>query len=129
MIKIKEGVQFLYSPGGLAILNAMKTVSRMLQVDLTITSGNDGIHYDGSSEFRSSNKPNPDDPHYHGDAYDVRSHNLDEVMKQQFLANLNNLLPRDKFYYLLESPGTIVEHFHIQVKKGTKFLIQDFLSV
>lgn len=130
MIKIKEGVQFTYSPGGLTILNAIKAVSRMLQFDLTITSGNDGIHFDGSAEFRNSNTPNPDDPHYHGDAYDVRSHDLpNELVKQQVLANLNNILPRDKFYYLLENPATINEHFHIQVKKGTKFTIQDFLSI
>lgn len=116
MVKIKEGVTFVYSIGGLAILQAVKTCSRMLDKDLTITSGSDGIH------------SGVDDPHHFGDAYDIRSHDLDEINKRQFLANLNNLLPKDRFYYFLESPGTDNEHFHIQVKKGTTFTIQDYLS-
>lgn len=117
MIKIKQGVQFKYSPGGLAILNAVKTISRMINKDLTITSGCDGNH------------SGINDPHYLGDAYDIRSKDLDSTMKQQVLANLNNLLGFEKFYFFLESPNTDNEHFHIQVKKGTIFDIQDFLSL
>ncbi len=88
----------------------------MLRTDLTITSGSDGVH------------SGIDDPHHFGNAYDVRSHDLDTVTKQQFLANLNDLLQRDKFYYFLENPGEVDEHFHIQVRKGTEFTIQDYLS-
>lgn len=117
MIKIKEGVTFIYSPGGLTILNAVKTISRLMNHDFTITSGSDGVH------------SGPEDPHYHGDAYDIRSKDLaDETQKQQFLANLNNLLARDRFYYFLENPGKDNEHFHIQVKNGTTFTIQNFLT-
>ena len=116
MINIKDGVTFVYSIGGLCILQALKAVSRMLEKNLTITSGSDGEH------------SGPKDPHHFGDAYDVRSHDLDPVTKQQFLANLNNLLRRDQFYYFLESPNTDNEHFHIQVKNGTKYTIEDYLA-
>jgi hypothetical protein len=128
MIYVKEGVSFKESIGGAVILQALKTTSRMLNKDLTITSGCDGTHFDGSQEYRDKNEPNPSDPHYHGDAYDIRSHDMDNLTKQQFLANLNNLLSRDRFYYFLENPNTPAEHFHIQVKKGTTYKIQDFLA-
>ncbi len=42
-----------------------------MKVDLTITSGTDGAH------------SGPGDPHYHGEAYDVRSHDLDDVTKPE----------------------------------------------
>ncbi len=116
MVKIKSGVTFVYSMGGFPILQAIKTNSRMLDVDLTITSGSDGIH------------SGVDDPHHLGNAYDVRSHDLDTVVKQQFLANLNNLLSKEKFYYFLEDQGSENEHFHIQVRRGIEFTIQDYLS-
>lgn len=121
MVKVKEGVEFIYSIGGLVILQSIKTCSKMLLVDLTITSGSDGIHGVGLAG-------DPDDPHYLGDAYDVRSHDLDDINKRQFLANLNNLLPKDQFYYFLENPNTDNEHFHIQVKKGTVYTIKEYLA-
>ncbi len=117
MVRIKDGVTFVFSIGGFPILQAIKTNSRMLGVDLTITSGSDGLH------------SGPDDPHHHGNAYDVRSHDLDPINKQQFLANMNNLLPNGRYFYFLEDAGTANEHFHIQVKKGTEFTIQDYFSV
>lgn len=129
MIQIKDGVKFVYSPGGLAILNGLKTTSKMMSRDLMITSGADGIHFNGDPISLSKNEANPNDPHYKGDAYDVRSHDMDEVTKQQFLANLNNVLNREYFYFFLENPGKLTEHFHIQVKKGTFFGIEEFLSV
>ena len=116
MINIKDGVTFVYSPGGLVILQAIKENSKMLNRDLTITSGSDGIH------------SGPEDPHHFGNAYDVRSHGLDDLTKRQFLANLNNLLPTRQFYYFLEDEMTDNEHFHIQVRKGIDFTIQDFLK-
>lgn len=128
MINIKPGVEFKFSPGGLMILQALKSISKMISHDLTITSGSDGLHFNGAQNFREKNEANPDDPHYHGDAYDVRSKDLDTVVKQQVLANLNNLLGREKFYYFLENPGTVTEHFHIQTKKGFHFTVQDLLE-
>lgn len=117
MVNIKAGVTFVFSMGGFPILQAIKTNSRMLGVDLTITSGSDGEH------------SGPDDPHHFGNAYDVRSHDLTDLIKRQFLANLNNLLPNGKFFYFLEDANTGNEHFHIQVKKGTEFTIQDYFNV
>jgi len=116
MIKIKDGVKFVYAPGGIRIIQALKSISKMINHDLTITSGADGVH------------SSSDDPHYRGDAYDVRSHDLGLIEKQQVLANLNNLLPRAQFYYFLENSGTPNEHFHIQTKNGTQFTIQDLLN-
>ncbi len=114
MLLIKDGVEFTPTFGGFYILQAMKTISRMINLDLVITSGSDGVH------------SGPEDPHKLGKAYDFRSHNLDNLIKQQILANLNNLLGLERFYYFLESPGEANEHFHIQVKKGTDFTIQDY---
>ena len=128
MIKVKDGVKFVYSPGGLAILNALKTVSKMMNKDLTITSGSDGIHFDGNNDYITKNLPNPNDPHYLGNAYDIRSHDLSTIEKQQLLANLNNLLNRENFYFFLENPNKDTEHFHIQVKKGTYYGINEFLE-
>jgi hypothetical protein len=117
MLLVKDGVTFIPNLGGFLILQAMKTVSKMIEKNLTITSGSDGEH------------SGQDDPHKHGKAYDFRSHDLDDITKQQVLANLNNLLGREKFYFFLESPNTLIEHFHIQVKKEIEFTLQDFLEV
>lgn len=116
MVKIKDDVTFVYSIGGLSILQSIKTCSRMMEKDLTITSGSDGEH------------SGPEDYHHFGNAYDVRSHDLDPISKQQFLANLNNLLSREHFYYFLEDPGLENEHFHIQVRQNTVYTIQDYLA-
>ena len=117
MIKIKDGVTFVFSPGGFSILSAIKKNSASLGVDLTITSGSDGIH------------SGLEDPHHFGNAYDVRSHDLSDIHKRQFLANLNDFLSKEHFYFFLEDPGTANEHFHLQVKKNTVFTIQDFFSL
>lgn len=116
MLKIKNGVEFKFSPGGFQILQSIKTISKLINHDLTITSGSDGIH------------SGPNDPHYYGNAYDIRSKDLDSTMKQQVLANLNNILGRDKFYFFLENPNLDNEHFHIQVKNGHTFDITDWLN-
>lgn len=112
---VKPGVTFVSDAGGFYILQSMKTVSRLIGQDLTITSGSDGEH------------SGPDDPHHHGKAYDFRSKDLDETTKQQVLADLNNLLNREKFYFFLEDAGTDNEHFHIQVRKGADFTVSDWL--
>lgn len=114
-VSIKPGVQFsIIAPGGFAILSALKTIAQ--RVDMTITSGTDGVH------------SGPTDPHYRGEAYDVRSHDLDDGGKQQVLNDLTQLLGTVKFYFFLENPGQMTEHFHIQVRNGQTYTIGDLLA-
>jgi len=115
MVKIKPGVQFTkISASGYVILEAIKRTSKFLNIDLTITSACEGIH-SGLT-----------DPHYLGEAYDVRSKDLDD--KQIILDHIMSILDKDRFYSSLESPGTMNEHFHIQRKRNTIFTIEEFLA-
>jgi len=116
MVKIKPGVKFTtISPSGYVILEALKRTSKFLNIDLTITSACEGTH------------SGVDDPHYLGEAYDVRSKDLGDN-KQLVLEHVRGLLDGNDFYSFIESPGTINEHFHIQRKKNTIFTIQDYLA-
>lgn len=116
MIRVKDGVTFVFAPGGALILEAMKATSKSLALDLTITSGSDGIH------------SGPQDPHHFGNAYDVRSHDLDDATKQKVLAAMMATLGWDHFFGFVEAPGTDNEHYHYQVKKATAFTVVDFLA-
>lgn len=115
MLKVKDGVEFLVAPSGIAILQALKTVSKLLNIDLTITSGSDGAH------------SGPFDPHKRGEAYDIRSHDMQLDMKQKVLDMVNSELG-PSFYGFLENPGESGEHFHFQIKRGTIFDIKEFLN-
>lgn len=117
MIKVKPGVEFsVIAPAGYMILSALKYTSKLLGMDLTITSGTDGEH------------SGPTDPHHAGEAYDVRSHDLQPSVKSAVLMAMMNELGTNHFYGFLESPGTDGEHFHIQRAKGTTFSVEDFLN-
>lgn len=112
VIRVKDGVSFEYngkaciSPAGFHILSALEMVAARLSHDLTITSACDGEH------------SGPDDPHHRGEAYDVRSHDLDQVSHAQ-LVNLTNLyLNAAKFYAFIEDEGTPNEHMHVQLRHG-----------
>ncbi len=110
IVRVKDGVQFTtIAPGGFRLLGAIEGVARALGHPLTITSACDGLH------------SGPDDPHYHGEAYDVRSHDLDSDTKGQVLAALISDLGRAHFFAFLEAPGTANEHFHLQVKRGATY--------
>lgn len=114
VVRTKEGVQFaVIAPGGFRILGALDLVTRRygFSLDLVITSGTDGEH------------SGPDDPHHHGEAYDVRSHDFPAELKQEFVAAVLSILNEDgdRFFGFLEAPGTENEHFHFQVKKGTVY--------
>ncbi|SRR5579871_289580 len=109
VVKVKDGVQFsVIAPGGFRILGAIDKTAAAFPCDLYITSGCDGMH------------SGPNDPHHRGEAYDIRSHDLQPDVKAQVLALIQKLLG-DRFYAFLESPGTDNEHIHIQVKKGTTY--------
>jgi hypothetical protein len=108
VVRIKPGVLFTtIAPGGFRILAAIDFVAEGNAHDLTITSACDGEH------------SGPNDPHHRGEAYDVRTHDLDN--KDDVLKQLQFQLGTESFYAFLEDPGTDNEHIHIQVKKGTVF--------
>jgi len=110
VILVKSNVLFtVIASGGFRILSAIDQVSKKLDCDLIITSGCDGEH------------SGPDDPHHHGEAYDVRSYNLSTEQKDLTLAQIMSILGWDRFYGFLEASGTDNEHFHFQVKKGTVY--------
>lgn len=105
VVRVKDGVLFTkIAPGGFRILAAIDNASS--HEDLVITSACDGEH------------SGPNDPHHRGEAYDVRTYDLND--KQGVLEAIQQFLG-DRFYAFLESPDTDNEHIHIQVKKGTTF--------
>jgi hypothetical protein len=110
VVQVKSGVLFtVIAPGGFRILSAIDQTCAKMGVDFVITSACDGEH------------SGPADPHHSGNAYDLRSHDFTPEQKDVLLANVMNILGWDRFYGFLESPGTDVEHFHFQVKKGTTY--------
>jgi hypothetical protein len=110
VVYIKPGVLFTkIAPGGFRILAAIDATADGNKCDLTITSACDGEH------------SGPNDPHHRGEAYDVRSHNLDDALKSRVLKDIQFFLGPESFFAFLEDPGTDNEHFHIQVKKDTVY--------
>lgn len=114
MLKAKLGVVWVYAPGLFRMLEAMKHVSMGLGVDLTVTSAADGQH------------SGPTDPHYTGNAVDIRTHDLTEAQKQAVLAGLTAELHPD-FTMFLEAPHTPQEHIHLQRSYGTTYTMEKYL--
>lgn len=117
-IRVASGVEFaVIAPAGFEILRALATVSNKLGIDLTITSGTDGLH-SGES-----------DPHHSGNAFDVRSHDL--VNKQDVLTAILTELGQPspssggyvtaRFFGWLENANGPDEHFHFQLRHGQVF--------
>lgn len=116
-VLVKSGVAFtVIAPAGVCILQALKAAARALDRDLTITSACEGEH------------SGPDDPHHRGCAYDIRSHDIDPAMRAKVLDTIMSGLARDRFYGFLEARGTSNEHYHVQLRKGASFTIEDFLA-
>lgn len=108
-IYTKSGVEFTkIAPGGFAILGAFITVANDLGLDMVITSACDGAH------------SGPNDPHHRGEAYDFRSHDFAQDVKDRIVAMVSGRLG-PLFYVFLESPGTDNEHIHAQVAKGKAY--------
>ncbi len=113
-VRVKEGVEFaVIAPGGFVILSAIQEAAGYIYHDLTITSGTDGEH------------SGPDDPHHRGEAYDVRTNDLDDPLAA--LSAIKRMLG-DKFFAFIEDAGTTNEHIHIQVAKGTTYPPPDAVS-
>lgn len=116
-VRVKPGVEFaVVAPAGFMILAAIKKASKDLGIDLTITSGTDGKH------------SGPSDPHYTGNAIDLRSNDLDAEHKAQVLNAIMGQLEFGRFSGFLEGMNTPNEHFHFQVAKNTTFSVEDFLN-
>lgn len=110
VITTKPGVAFTtIAPAGFRILAALSDTAAALQHDLIITSACDGEH------------SGPADPHHTGEAYDIRTHDLDTNLKTIVLRSIMQRLGWDHFYGFLESPGTPNEHIHVQRRKDTIF--------
>lgn len=117
-IAIKPGVSFaVVAPAGFLILLALKKAADKLNTGLMITSGCDGLH------------SGPMDPHHTGEAYDVRSHDLDPAIKTQVVDAVMTELGWEHFFGFLEAPGTPDEHFHFQRKRATTMTVEDFLAL
>jgi hypothetical protein len=103
-VRVKDGVQFAkIAPLGFEILAAFNTVSDILQRDLTVTGGTDGNHMEGSR-------------HYSGEAYDLRSKDMNAAEKQTLCNYLESTLGPD-FLVLLEDTGGVNEHIHVQPRR------------
>ena len=87
-LKVKQGVEFTVAPAGVAILQTLKSVSKILALDLTITSGSDGAH------------SGPNDPHKRGEAYDIRSHDIPPGDRMRILSMIMSQLGPDFFGFL-----------------------------
>ena len=110
VLRVKQGVTFnVICAAGFRILSAIDQTAAKLGIDLVITSACDGTHSGAN------------DPHYRGEAYDVRSHDLEPEEKDKVLAYVMSLLAWEHFYGFLENPGEDNEHLHWQVKKGTLY--------
>lgn len=116
----KAGVEFaVIAPAGQRILDSLRTTAVALPFDLTITSGTDGAH------------SGPNDPHHRGEAYDVRSKDIDdkESVLLSVLCNLGDgaLSPSSggyvtrKFFGWLENANGPNEHFHFQLRHGVQY--------
>lgn len=111
-VHTKDGCQFaVIAPAGFRILSAIDQIAVWDQLEVTITSGTDGTHGTAAT-------PGASDPHYRGEAYDIRTHDLPD--KLAFLVKLQSTLG-PKFYAFIEYPGQAIEHIHVQLRNGESF--------
>lgn len=116
MILFKSTVRLKrLTPALLKMISLLDYLSNYYKTDFTVTSINDGVHGTNSR-------------HYTDEAIDIRSKDLDNEIKYNFLDHYRRLLnhsPEPLFTVLLENEGRftgqVVEHFHVQVKKGKKY--------
>lgn len=117
----KPGCDFsTIAPAGVQILGTLKAIAREVSFNITITSACDGTHSGGD-------KLSGKDPHYTGEAYDIRTHDLTVLQKGQLLTTLITRLG-DRFYAFLEAPASPNEHLHVQRRNGTVYTILDYLN-
>ena len=119
ILRVKPGVVFTpqLPPAGARILEVLKRATQSYGVDVTITSAADGVH------------SGPTDPHYTGEAFDLRTHDLTAAQKSRLLNDLWAGLYREprQFYAFLEAPNTPNEHIHVQRRNGVIYTMLDYL--
>lgn len=117
---VKDGVDFgtVLAPAGARILEELKGLVPSYSFDVVITSARDGVH------------SGPADPHYSGEAYDLRTNTLTDSQKQQLLSDLQTALyhTERRFYAFIEAPGTPNEHLHVQRRNDTIYTVLDYLA-
>jgi len=124
-VKVKDGVRFqVIAPAGFRLLSAIEGTARRLGVDLTITCACEAHP--------------PLDPHSLGEAYDVRTHDLNDSEKRRVLRELMLELsePDDQygapiavssglatahFFGWIEHLNEPNEHIHLQRRHGTVY--------
>ncbi len=79
---------------------ALANTAQEMNLEITVTAGMDGNHMTGSK-------------HYVCEALDVRSKNLSQDIKGQFLVRTLKRLG-SKYQGFLEGEGTANEHFHFE---------------
>jgi len=108
VVRVKEGVKFdVIAPAGFRLMAVLDTVARLLNRDIIITSGTDGLH------------SGIDDPHHQGRALDIRT--KDDPDRQQLVTTIENKLAEinpGKFYVFIEDDGGTNEHIHAQLRHG-----------
>lgn len=125
VVRALPSVQFtVIAPAGFAILRALVYVAQVTHLDVTITSACDGTHQ------------GPTDPHHRGEAYDVRTHDWTDTVKDAVCYHLIDALraqgdppaapnpdvPRSfqtaQWFAFIEAAGTPNEHLHVQLRRG-----------
>lgn len=125
IVTVKAGVSFaVIAPAGFRLLGAIERTARRLQMPLVITCACEAHP--------------PTDPHSHGEAFDVRTHDFDAATKLRLLRALMEDLvdeadPTDgptttaggiatrEFFGQVEHPDQPTEHLHVQRRKGTVY--------
>lgn len=117
---VKPGVEFGSSlaPAGARILELLKRLAGTYDFNVTITSARDGQHSGAG------------DPHYSGEAFDLRTRTLTASQKLRLLNDLRGELHKEprRFYAFLEAEGTVNEHIHVQRRNGVVYSVRDYLA-
>lgn len=128
-VRFKDGVLPItqLAPAGIRILSALDVVARRFSRDLVITC--------------ADKEHPPTDPHSTGEAFDVRTHDLDEATKAGIFHELMielaitpigdtprpvpgiglDNLATSHFYAQIEDPGGPNEHLHCQRRNNTTY--------
>lgn len=119
VVRFVSTVKLVPDSAGTVLLWAFQQWVNEARQDITVTSGADGTH------------SGPDDPHFYGRAFDVRSHDFSIIAKgsfvQKVLSYLGDPQPKDGgyvtayFFGWLEQSGQDNEHFHFQLRRGMSY--------
>lgn len=132
MLTCKPGVEFtIIAPAGLKLLDAIARAGAILKLPIVITSACDGVH------------SGPNDPHYLGAAYDLRTHDFTDAQKRMLLSEIMHTLAVNAmdapltvssglatvhFFGFLEAQGTPNEHMHLQQRNQVSYTMADYLA-